>query len=76
MEEPHFQDLVTDTCPLGCNTCSRIYVNELIGHRILCKCKSCSHGNQNSDKSGQMSTLTSESADTPLGLDLGVMQHG
>jgi hypothetical protein len=54
MKEQHFQDLITDACPLGCDICSRVYVNEYIGHRILCRCKRCNHGNmeQNVDKSG------------------------
>jgi hypothetical protein len=69
-------DLTIPECIPNCNECSRIWINECIGHRIVCKCKWCSHGNQNSDKSGQMSGMTSESTDTTPGSNIGVMLHG
>jgi hypothetical protein len=32
-------DLVIGNCPLGCNgTCTAIWINDSIGHRIVCNC--------------------------------------
>lgn len=37
-------DIVLEVCPLGCNRrCSEIWINEIIGHRIICKCTKCDH---------------------------------
>jgi hypothetical protein len=36
-------DLVVNICPLGCDgTCARIWINESIGHKIICNCQ-CGH---------------------------------
>ena len=36
-------DLIVKICPLGCDTkCAEIWINETIGHRIICKC-TCGH---------------------------------
>jgi hypothetical protein len=50
MQEQEFcqnalQDLVLEVCPLGCDKkCSEVWINETIGHRIVCRCKKCNHG--------------------------------
>jgi hypothetical protein len=32
-------DLIIGKCPLGCNeTCSVVWTNDTIGHRIVCNC--------------------------------------
>ena len=37
-------DLIINVCPLGCSArCARIWINESIGHRIICKCCQCGH---------------------------------
>lgn len=36
-------DLIVNRCPLGCENCNEIYVNEQTGHRILCRCSKCHH---------------------------------
>jgi hypothetical protein len=38
-----YPDLITDECPLGCDDCEEIYVNEQTGHRIICRCNKCGH---------------------------------
>lgn len=36
-------DLKLKTCPLGCdNKCLRVWINEITGHKIICKCE-CKH---------------------------------
>lgn len=36
-------DLIINICPLGCNRkCVGIWINSIIGHRIICKCP-CKH---------------------------------
>jgi hypothetical protein len=40
-----YPDLVISQCPTGCENCAEVYVNEDTGHRILCKCIKCNHGN-------------------------------
>lgn len=34
-------DLVIEECIPNCEECARIWINELVGHRIVCKCKKC-----------------------------------
>ncbi len=42
--EQNLLDIVLEVCPLGCNgKCSQIWINEIIGHRIVCKCTKCDH---------------------------------
>lgn len=37
-------DIILESCPLGCDRkCSKLWINEIIGHRILCKCRRCDH---------------------------------
>jgi len=37
-------DLIVSICPFGCNgTCQKVWLNETIDHRIICKCKKCNH---------------------------------
>jgi hypothetical protein len=37
-------DLIVNICPLGCNgKCAEIWINETIGHRIICDCIKCGH---------------------------------
>jgi hypothetical protein len=42
-KEKNLQDLILEACPLGCNgKCSEVWINEIIAHRIMCKCtKGC-----------------------------------
>lgn len=36
-------DLIVNICPLGCDRkCARIWINETINHRVICKCP-CGH---------------------------------
>ena len=36
-------DLIVNSCPLGCDSvCTRIWRNEITGHKIICGC-SCKH---------------------------------
>jgi hypothetical protein len=35
-------DLVLNRCPLGCRNCTRIWINEITNHRIVCNCV-CNH---------------------------------
>jgi hypothetical protein len=46
---PHIlPDLIVNTCPLGCDLkCAEIWINETIGHRIICACIKCGHNNNN-----------------------------
>jgi hypothetical protein len=46
---PH---LVFDQYPAGCITCGKIYVNEQIGHRIVCKCKTSGHNKSIQKRAG------------------------
>jgi hypothetical protein len=34
-------DLVIEECIPNCEECADIWINELVGHRIVCKCKKC-----------------------------------
>jgi Zn ribbon nucleic-acid-binding protein len=45
---PHvLPDLIVNTCPLGCDRkCAEIWINETIGHRIICDCIKCGHNNK------------------------------
>jgi hypothetical protein len=39
-------DLIVNSCPLGCDRkCARIWINETIDHKIICKCP-CGHKKQ------------------------------
>jgi hypothetical protein len=42
--EHGLSDIILEACPLGCNReCSELWINEIIGHRIVCKCIECDH---------------------------------
>ncbi|MGB8033297.1 MAG: hypothetical protein WCF03_05695, partial [Nitrososphaeraceae archaeon] len=37
-------DLIVNVCPRGCNgKCARTWINDKIGHKIICICDKC-HG--------------------------------
>jgi hypothetical protein len=38
-----YPDLIVDQCPIDCENCGEIYVNDQIGHRIVCRCIRCNH---------------------------------
>jgi Zn ribbon nucleic-acid-binding protein len=39
-------DLIVNICPLGCDgKCAEIWINETIGHKIICNCIKCGHNN-------------------------------
>jgi hypothetical protein len=43
-KQDNLQDLILDNCSLGCNgKCSELWINEIMGHRIVCKCTKCNH---------------------------------
>jgi len=38
-ETRNIPDLIVRKCPVNeCSQCAMIYINKLIGHRIICKC--------------------------------------
>jgi len=40
-------DLIVNICPLGCDRkCAEIWINETIGHKIICNCIKCGHNNK------------------------------
>jgi hypothetical protein len=40
-------DLIVNICPLGCDRkCAEIWINETIGHKIICNCIKCGHDNK------------------------------
>ena len=40
-------DLIVNICPLGCDgKCAEIWINETIGHKIICNCIKCGHNNK------------------------------
>jgi hypothetical protein len=42
--EHNLSDIILEVCPLGCNRkCSELWINEIIRHRIVCKCTNCNH---------------------------------
>ena len=49
-DDNYYPDLLVDKCPLGCDNCAQVYVNNEIGHRIICKCLNCNHGNLKNKK--------------------------
>jgi hypothetical protein len=38
-----YPDLIVEECPVGCNNCKEVYVNQQLGHRIVCLCHKCGH---------------------------------
>lgn len=47
--EHSLSDIILEICPLGCDRkCSELWINKIIGHRIVCKCTKCNH-----DKKGK-----------------------
>jgi hypothetical protein len=38
ISKPGLADLIVNSCPEGCGSCLRLYINELTGHRIVCNC--------------------------------------
>jgi hypothetical protein len=52
---PTYPDLIIEDCIPSCRECPSIWTNEKIGHRILCRCKKCKHGEiEGVDKSGDL----------------------
>jgi hypothetical protein len=48
-------DLVVNICPLGCDgKCAEIWINEAIGHRIICDCIKCGHNNKKCETLGEI----------------------
>ena len=41
--QPQLNDLVIEECIPNCEKCPSVWVNEQIGHRLVCKCKKCQH---------------------------------
>ena len=36
--------IIVEECIPSCEQCPSVWINEEIGHRILCRCKKCNHG--------------------------------
>ncbi|PWU79353.1 MAG: hypothetical protein DLM72_17840 [Candidatus Nitrosopolaris wilkensis] len=45
-------DIVVTVCPSHCNNCVGVYINEILGFRIICKCTRCVHKNNSRKNEG------------------------
>jgi len=51
-------DIVIEECIPNCKQCPRIWINEHIGHRIICECKKFQ--NHNINKLGEKAKLPAQ----------------
>ena len=52
------QPIVIEECIPNCEKCPSVWMNEIIEHCIVCKCKKCKHGiaeENNNDVRGDIS---------------------
>jgi hypothetical protein len=57
-------DLTIPECIPNCNECPGIWVNECIGHRIMCQCKKCQKHNANNKRFGEEAKLRAKPTQT------------
>jgi hypothetical protein len=57
-QQERIPDLVLNICPLTCNDCKRIYLNNQIGHRIICGCRCHSLAEEKREQEGSLQGAT------------------
>ncbi len=54
----HYPDLIIHECIPDCQECSKIWINSVTGHKIVCNCTKCDHGKNKQNSLGEICQST------------------